>query len=249
MPSVKKLCGLLFLITLVSSCKVFFPDRLFKIETDKLAMADTLKTPKEYVIRPGDMLALGVFSNNGYQLVDVLTPGGASFSAMQYLVKSNGYSMLPMLDSVMVSGMTIAMAEQFLATKYGYYFVNPFIRVDVTNRNVYVFRGRGEANVVTLERDNMNLVEVIAKAGGMPTMAKAYRVRVLRGDLNHPIVFDIDLSKVEGMQMANLTMQASDVVYIETRLTSGDILAQFLPVFAFATTLFALVLTINTLVK
>lgn len=157
--------------------------------------------------------------------------------------------MLPMLDSVMVSGMTIAMAEQFLATKYSYYFVNPYIRVDVTNRNVYVFRGRGEANVVTLERDNMNLVEVIAKAGGMPTMAKAYRVRVLRGDLNHPIVFDIDLSKVEGMQMANLTMQASDVVYIETRLTSADILAQFLPVFAFATTLFALVLTINTLVK
>lgn len=245
----KKLLWLAAITMLLNSCKVFFPDRLFKIETDKLAMSDTLRTPKEYVIRPGDLLAMGVFSNNGYQLVDVLTQENSSFSAMKYLVRSNGFAILPMLDSVSVAGMSIAQAEQMLAQKYSYYFVNPFIRIDVTNRNVYVFRGRTGAQVVTLDHDNTNLIEVIAKAGGVPIGGKAYRVRILRGDLNNPTVFDIDLSTVEGMQKANLTMVANDVVYIESRLTSSDVLSQYLPVLTFVSTTLALVLTIQAVFK
>jgi polysaccharide export outer membrane protein len=241
----KQLSGLLLVLLLLSSCKVFYPDRLFKIDKEKLAMADTLHTPKQYLVRPGDFIALGVFSNNGYQLVDVLTPGGVSFSAMQYLVKANGYVLLPMLDSVYVVGSTVDQLEKMLAKKYEYYFVNPFIRIEVTNRSVYVFRGRGSAQIVTLTRDNMNLLEVIAEAGGVPIGAKAFRVRVLRGSLNAPTVFDIDLSTVEGMQRANLTMVADDLVYIETRLTFGDVFAQFTPFFAAIATLLALYVTLD----
>ena len=208
-------------------------------------MADTLRTPKAYVIRTGDMVAMGVFSNNGYQLVDVLTPGGVSFSAMQYLVKPSGYAVLPMLDSVLLGGLTISEAEKILANKYSYYFVNPFLRIDVTNRNVYVFRGREGAEVVNLNRDNRNLIDVIASAGGLPAQAKAYRIRVLRGDLNNPTVFDIDLSTVEGMKKANLTMMGNDVIYIESRYNYNDVLSQFLPFFTFTTTVLAFVLTIQ----
>lgn len=233
----------------LNSCRVFYPDRLFKIPEDQLVLADTLSTPKEYRIRPGDLIALGVFSNNGYQLVDVLTPGGASFSAIQYLVKPNGFVNLPMLDSVKVEGMSIDRAEKFLADQYSYYFVNPFIRVEVTNRSVYVFRGRGSAVVVTLDHDNTSLIEVISKAGGIPVGAKAYRVRLIRGNLNAPMIFDINLSTVEGMKSANLTMVADDVVYIETRYTVSDAFAVVLPYITAFTTILALVLTVDALSK
>jgi len=86
---------------------------------------------------------------------------------------------------------------------------------------------------------------VIASAGGLPAQAKAYRIRVLRGDLNNPTVFDIDLSTVEGMKKANLTMMGNDVIYIESRYNYNDVLSQFLPFFTFTTTVLAFVLTIQ----
>ena len=234
---------------MLSGCKVFFPDRLFKIEEEKLAMADTIKTANEYVIRSGDLLAMGIFSNNGYELVDVLNPDNSTFSALQYVVKENGYVMLPMIDSIFVIGLTISEAERILEKKYSYYFVNPFVRLDVKNRNVYVFRGRQGAQVVTLDRENMNLIEVIGKAEGIPIGGKAYQVRVLRGNLNNPTVFDIDLSTIEGMSKANLIMEANDVVYIESRLTSADVLNQLTPLLSLISTLFLLTYSIVALSK
>lgn len=216
---------------ILSSCRIFYPDRLFRIEDQHRAMADTVKTAKEYVIRPGDLLTVGVFSNNGYELVDVLGRDNTTFSPLQYVVKESGYILLPMLDSVFITGFTISEAEHLLGKKYSYYFVNPFIRIEVTNRNVYVFRGREGATMVTLDHENMNLIEVIAKAGGVPAGGKAYRVRLLRGSLTQPMVFDIDLSSVESLQKSNLIMVANDVIYIETRLTSSDVLYQITPLF------------------
>ncbi|MCS6916424.1 MAG: polysaccharide biosynthesis/export family protein [Chitinophagales bacterium] len=195
-----------------------------KTDKDLLARADTLKTQQEYVLRPGDEVTLGVYANNGYELVDVLRQGGVGTTVLRYQIRQNGYAHLPMLDSVLLGGMTIYAAEQLLAQRYSYYFVNPFVRLEVSNRNIMVFRGRYGAQVVLMQRDDMNLLEIIALAGGIPEGGKAYRVRVLRGSLDNPTVFDVDLSTVEGIRSANLKMQADDVVYIETRVSAAEVL-------------------------
>jgi len=234
---------------MLSGCRVIYPDHLFKIEQQKLVMADTVKTAKEYVIRAGDLLSVGVFSNNGYELVDVLTQDINTFSPLQYVVKENGYVMLPMLDSISITGLTITEAERILEKKYSYYFVNPFIRIQVTNRNVYVFKGRQGAVVVTLDRENMNLIEVLAKAQGIPAGGKAYAVRVIRGNMSNPTVFDIDLSTIDGIAKANLTMEANDVVYIESRLTANDLLLQVTPVLSLLSTLFFMTYSVIALTK
>lgn len=208
-----------------------------------------MKTNKEYVLRAGDLLSMGVFSNNGYELIDVLTRENASYSAVKYIIKESGYVQLPMLDSVYVSGLTVSSLEKLLGEKYSYYFVNPFIRIDVTNRNVYVYRGRQGAQIVTLERENMNLLEIIAKAGGLPAGGKAYEIRVIRGDLKNPTVFEIDLSSIEGMRKANLVMEADDVIYIETKLTSADVVYQLSPALSLLSTILVLSITIITLTK
>lgn len=208
-----------------------------KIASNQLARVDTVKVQTEYVIRPGDLLTLGVYANNGYELVDVLRRTGGGQSGLKYQVRQNGFVALPMLDSVQLAGHTIKQAEQLLTQKYSYYFVNPFVRIEVSNRNVIVFRGRQGAQVVLLQRDDMNLLEVIAMAGGIPQGGKAYRVRIIRGSLANPTVFDVDLSTVEGIKSANLKMQADDIVYIESRLTTADVINQNLPIITFLTTI------------
>ncbi len=224
----------------VVSCRVYFPDRMMHIDPKKLTPSENVRVSQEYVIQPGDLLAIGVFSNNGYELVDVLQRGSSFQSSLRYMVRPSGYVNLPMLDTVLVAGLTINDAEHILAEKYSYFFVNPFIRIEVSNRNVLVFRGREGAQVVLLQRDDMHLLEVLAMAGGMPIGGKAHRVRIIRGNLQAPTVFDVDLSSVEAMQRAPLIMQAGDVVYIESRITTGDILNRFVPIISFVTTLLLL---------
>lgn len=234
----KRIFGLLLLISGISSCKVFYPDRLFKTGKDfPLVSADSLHVPKEYVIRPGDLLAIGVFSNNGYELVDVLTKDNNASSDYNYVVKEDGSILLPLLDSISITGYSISEAEKMLQQRYSYYFVNPFVRVDITNRRAYVFRGRQGASVVLLDKENMNLLEVLAKAGGIPPFGKADRVRILRGDMQHPTVFDVDLSTVEGMMQANLRIEANDIIYIDAKLGTNDVLYQITPILTLVSTI------------
>lgn len=199
--------------------------------------ADSLHVPKEYVIRPGDLLAIGVFSNNGYELVDVLTKDNNASSDYNYVVKEDGSILLPLLDSISITGYSISEAEKMLQQRYSYYFVNPFVRVDITNRRAYVFRGRQGASVVLLDKENMNLLEVLAKAGGIPPFGKADRVRILRGDMQHPTVFDVDLSTVEGMMQANLRIEANDIIYIDAKLGTNDVLYQITPILTLVSTI------------
>lgn len=238
---------LVLAIILMSGCRVYFPDRMMKIHEDLLARADTLKPQQEYIIRPGDLLSVGVYSNNGYELVDVLQRGSAAQAVLKYPVRQNGYVTLPMLDSVLLGGLSLQMAEQQLAQRYSYYFINPFVRIEVSNRNVFVFRGREGAQVVLMQRDDMNLLEILALAGGMPVGGKAYRVRIIRGALSAPTVFDVDLSTIEGIRSANLKMQADDIVYIESRMTSAEVVNRNLPILSVLTTLLLIFSFIRTL--
>lgn len=62
-----------------------------------------------------------------------------------------------------------------------------------------VFTGRGSGHVVPLDNEGMSLIEVLGLAGGI-TGSKAYRVKLIRGDLRNPQVFLINLSTIEGMK-------------------------------------------------
>jgi polysaccharide export outer membrane protein len=168
---------------------------------------------KEYVIRPGDELTIQILSNNGYQLVDVVGQS-AAFSPEVYTIKSEGFAILPLLDSVYLAGYTITSAENFLSTKYSYYFVNPYINIKISNRRCVVFNGKSLGKVVQLAHENMSLIEVLALAGG-PEGSKAYKIKIIRGDLSNPKVILIDLSTMDGVKKSNLQVDANDIIYVE----------------------------------
>jgi len=105
-----------------------------------------------------------------------------------------------------------------LEDKYIVYFNKPFVQLKVTNNRVTIFPGGqgSQAVVVNLDNPNTTLFEALAKAGGIQD-GKAHRVKLIRGDLKNPQVYLIDLSTIEGMTKANLTLQANDIIYVEPR--------------------------------
>ena len=42
-------------------------------------------------------------------------------------------------------------------------------------------------------------------------------MKLIRGNLQNPDVYAVDLSTLDGMKGANMVLQANDIIYIETR--------------------------------
>ena len=175
-------------------------------------------TVKEYVIRPFDKIKMTVYTNKGFQLVDMEQKIQMNQYLPEYIVDKDGMIKLPVLGKIKIEGLTVEQAEKMLEEQYAKFFKEPFVIVSVTNRRVFVFSdGAEKGNVVTMDNQNFTLIEALAKVGGMTGFSKAYRIKLIRGDLSNPKVFLINISSIDDLKKANLILQANDIVYVETR--------------------------------
>src|SRR5690606_9634948 len=82
---------------------------------------------------------------------------------IEYVVRSDGKVLLPVVGEIHIEGMTVKRSEDTLKTLFSHYYLNPFVQVTVTNKRVIVFPGDGgEAKVVIIKNNNTTLMEVIA---------------------------------------------------------------------------------------
>jgi polysaccharide export outer membrane protein len=202
----------------------------------------------EYKIAPNDIIGLGVYTNDGFKLID-LTASSSSITGMtegvtslttKYIVDIEGYVKLPIIGRVKIKDMTTREAEKMLETQYATFYNKPFVELEVLNKRVLVFPGEGgKGTVVTLQNQNTTLVEALALAGGISETGKAWKIKLIRGDSRNPQVIMIDLSTIDGMKRSNMLLQANDIIYVEPvpRVSQG-ILAQITPIVGIITSFF-----------
>ncbi len=233
---------------------MLYPNLMFK-QKDYQFFELAQKQMDQYVIQPGDALTLKVYSRDGFKLVDVLSNvrGGSDMAVSmntsnsnvgadtRYLVDAEGFTNIPVLGNFYRKGYTESELQRVLSEKYSNLFVDPYVIARVVNRRVFVFRG-GIASVVELNETPTNLLEVIAKSGGLLDGTKAYNIKVIRGDYNNPQVNLVDLSTLEGLRKADLTMQSNDIVYIERRQrVVSDVLKELSPYLSVLSTISTLI--------
>lgn len=245
---------IIFCLPLLISCRSLNPSIMFKTGKDyPYIKPDSVsaKIISEYKIAPFNDIELHIYSNDGYKLVDI-TPGGGSTgvnnTVIKYSIEADGYVKLPTLGRVQLQGYTVREAEKLLEEKYAFYYNKPFILLRVLNRKVLVFKGEGgSASVVPLTNDNMTLIDAIATTAGIASTGKAYNIKLIRGNLKNPIIYQIDLSTIEGMKQADLQLQANDIIYVEpTRNIAESLLVKISPVIGLLTTI---ILTIAIFAK
>lgn len=170
-----------------------------------------------YIIKEGDEISLKVFSRNGINLVDVLKGVGPTGSDdVHYLVDINGMVDIPILGYYKVKGFKEAELKAKLEEEFEKLFNDPYVLVKVENRRAFVFKG-SEAVIVPLNKAPTNLIEVLAKAGGLEKEMKAFKIKIIRGSLKKPDVYQVDLSTMKGLTSAELTIQTNDIIYVEER--------------------------------
>ncbi|MCB0760619.1 MAG: polysaccharide biosynthesis/export family protein [Flavobacteriales bacterium] len=218
----KKFLPVLAVIALLSSCTI---NKNLMFKTDTEFTYDTPSTDTNeynYRISPNDLLLFRLFTNDGARLLEVTTSTDQTnsrlfnFGDITYQVQSDGTVKLPELGNVKVQGLTVFEAQDMLEEKYAQYYNEPYAVVQVTNNRVIVFPGSGgDALVVPLVNQNTTVIEALARAGGIANRGDASKVKLFRKVDGKQEVYLMDLSTIEGIQYANMVVQANDIIYVQ----------------------------------
>lgn len=229
---------LLIILILLTSCQGFNPNRMFKTPKGYEFAKDTTVTssPLVYLIQPGDRLALHIYSNDGFKLVDITSStnynneGNATMTDVTFSVDNDSTVKLPIIGRIPIVGMSIREGEKLLEELYSKYYNDPFIIIKVTNRSAIVFfNDLGKGTMVQLNNDNTSIYEALAQAGGIGELSKSYSIKILRGDPKNPKIYKVDVSTIEGLKTSELRVLSNDIIYVDagsrfTKRISTDVL-------------------------
>ena len=94
----------------------------------------------------------------------------------------------------------------------------------------------------------MKLLEALGAVGGLADLAKANRIKLIRGDMKDPKVYLFDLSTIDGIKQTSFVLQANDIIYIEPRTeTLQKVIRDVAPIVSLIASTLTLILVINSL--
>ncbi len=206
-----------------------------------------------YRIQPNDMVSFEIYTNEAALMLEVTTSPlnnitGVQKTNMEYLVDSEGNVEFPLIGPQSIAGLTVNEAQKKIEGLYEYQFNNPYVQLKVLNRRVIIFPSpRGNGEVLELKSQNISLLEGLAKAGGLGDGGRADDILLVRNAIGERKVYHIDLSTIEGLEYAKLSLESGDIVYVQPTKSWGPQLQQefrpyltFLSAFATALSFFVL---------
>lgn len=227
----RSLILLLVVASFLSSCRIFDPSVMLRTKGKYPYAEATDTTAHDYILQPGDIINFRLFSNQGFKIIDLtsIDEGARNNIALNaqnsftYLIEADSSINLPIIGRMKVAGMNLKATETYLEDKYSNYYNEPFVMLQVNNRRVVVFPGTGgAARVIPIQNEYTTVIEALALAGGLSTGGKAHKIKVVRGDLNDPQIFKLDLSTAQGLKDANLYyVRANDIIYVEPSYFAG----------------------------
>jgi polysaccharide export outer membrane protein len=157
----------------------------------------------QFVIGPSDVLRLNVWKNVELSQTVTVTP--------------DGYVSVPLLGDVHVAGMTANEFAQSLSTRLRSYVVSPQVTVsivDIRSRQVYVLGQVSKPGGFPLVAP-LNVLQLIAQAGGLTNYANRKGIVILRPSGNGPQKLSFNYNDViHGNTKQNITLEPGDTVII-----------------------------------
>ena len=204
------------------SCRSLRPYEMLRNSKD-YEVSEQETSEIEYRIQPNDKLNIRVLNNNGQAYFGFgggTTGGGSNFNTNNnqngggFPVEYDGKVKLPILGRIDISGKTIRQAEDTLEMLYSEYFPDPFVLVNVNNRKVTVFmNGGSRVQTVAMSNDQFTLIDAIAACGGLTEISRAYRIKLIRGNLtNKPKIYYWNVSSLETLDGTNILLEANDII-------------------------------------
>jgi polysaccharide export outer membrane protein len=166
----------------------------------------------QYYLAPGDRLRVTVQGGVAYSYETVVTYEGKVDISIP--VKEGRQEVI---DVILVSGLTLADAQDTLTMVMGRLFKSVKVKLTLTGlRSGIVFltgevRSPGAYDALPVER----VSQIITRAGGIAPLGTRTHIQLIRGGEVHSIV-DIERFETSGDLLANPYVQSGDVIQIPT---------------------------------
>jgi protein involved in polysaccharide export with SLBB domain len=163
--------------------------------------------PGEYRIQDGDVLTL-IFT----YLDDM--------NLNRIIVLSDGSVSLPMIDRVVLAGLTISEADSVVTARFAENFKNPDLAIIVeesVGRQVYVLGEVNKPGLQPVPYGGISILSAISSAGGFTDDAKKSNTILVRMSDSGYLCQEIDLSKfhtIEGISYTGVSLESYDVIYV-----------------------------------
>lgn len=203
----------LVLVAILSACTGPRRDDLVENPSDFAppTRADiTQEMPEDYQFSPFDRIKVTV-----YRVPDL---------SSEYRIEPSGVVAFPLIGPMKVTGLTSSQLSQNLRRSYSErYLENPDISVqlvEVTGNEVTVEGSVRNPNVYTIFGET-NLIQAVAKGGGLSDQANSKRVLVFRKINGEQKVALFNLAEIRAGVAENPTIYGGDIIVVDGSVTKA----------------------------
>ena len=190
----------------------------------------TITDPVEIKVRPKDKLSILVNAQdqkltNMFNLPIVsqqigqesTESSGISRGVSGYTVDTDGYINYPVLGEIKVEGMTREQIAEYLTRqlKEQELIKDPVVTVEFMNLGVSVLGEVNRPGRISINRDNLTILDALSEAGDLTIFGKREKVLVLRQENGKQRVYGINLCSAGHIYSSPVYyLQQNDVVYV-----------------------------------
>ena len=160
----------------------------------------------EYKVAPHDRVKISVYNHPelGTKIED----------SNGVLVDSRGIISLPLVGNIKISGLTQPKAARKVQLSYSKYLKNTNIHLEVINKKAYVIGEVGTQGFISLDSDQIGLLQAIASKGGFKDTANKEKLIIIRKMKRHPKLEIVDLTNITSLSYTNMMIRADDIIYV-----------------------------------
>ena len=197
----------------------------------------TITDPVEIKVRPKDKLSILINAQdqkltNMFNLPIVSQQigqestgsSGTSRGVSGYTVDTDGYINFPVLGKIKVEGMTREQIAEYLTRqlKEQELIKDPVVTVEFMNLGVSVLGEVNKPGRISINRDNLTILDALSEAGDLTIYGKREKVLVLRQENGKQRVYGVNLCSADQLYSSPVYyLQQSDVVYVEPNDTKS----------------------------
>jgi polysaccharide biosynthesis/export protein len=213
----------LIIVPLAFSCVRYKQLRyMTDLKSDTLSVAINDSTFK-YRIKPGDVLYIKIKSttDNEKELYNQsLGQSGSSVNQTSNLLNGTlvdeyGDIELPMIGLIRVSGLSVKQAEILIKEKVFEYLNFVTVTVKLMSFRVSVLGEVQAPGVVSIDRVQASIYNVISSAGDLTDLANRKKVRLIRVENGRNKVYTLNMESSQMLGSEFYYVQPGDIIYVE----------------------------------
>ena len=197
----------------------------------------TITDPVEIKVRPKDKLSILVNAQDpkltnmfnlpivSQQIGQESTGSSGTIRGVSgYTVDSFGDINFPVLGKIRVEGMTREQIAEYLTgqLKEQELIKDPVVTVEFMNLGVSVLGEVNRPGRISINRDNLTILDALSEAGDLTIFGKREKVLVLRQENGKQRVYGINLCSADQLYTSPVYyLQQNDVVYVEPNDTKS----------------------------